>query len=68
MTRHARDEPIPKKNNHAANTVIMFCHVTQLFTLSEVSFTSIDYQESELYQCRILSKFMALTFLVVLQV
>lgn len=50
MTGHARDEPIPK-NNHAANTVIMVCHVTRFFTLSEVPFTSIDFQlqESELY-------------------
>lgn len=28
MTGHARDELIPK-NNHAANTVIMVCHVTR---------------------------------------
>lgn len=51
MTRHARDEPIPKKkNDHAANTVIIVCHVTKLFTLSDVSLTSLDSKESELYQ------------------
>lgn len=30
MTGHARDELIPK-NNHAANTVIMFFHVTRFY-------------------------------------
>lgn len=50
MTGHARDEPIPK-NNHAANTVINGLPCNAFFTLSEVLFTSIDFQlqESELY-------------------
>lgn len=66
MTRHARDEPIPKKkNDHAANTVIIVCHVTKLFT-SDVSLTSLD---SKIQSCiKIPSKFMALAFLVVLQI
>lgn len=53
MTGHARDELIPK-NNHAANTVIMVCHVTRFLLYQKFGSVHqhIDFQlqESELYQ------------------